>query len=180
MESFLSLIEDTFSDARRWGFTAERRVHATSPFYTEAVVYVNGGRSIAVSYAQTREQWCEVEISGYGDLEPVTDLFGFVRGSDGDAEHVSTNDPAVFAEEAKRCCALLVQYCERFLEGDIPGFRRQYRELFLVTSVRNAQYNADASMNWPEFARYHQWLTDYWTQRDLDVAQSARHRGWRP
>ncbi len=182
MDLFLALIEDAFSDVlRRWGFTAERRAHAASPFYTEAVVYVNGGRSIAVSYAQTRERWCEVEITGYGDFEPVTDLFGFVRWcSESDGEHVSTNDPVVFASEAKRCCALLVQYSGKFLEGDIVGFRSEYRELFLVTSVRNARNNADASMNWAEFTRYHQCLTDYWTQGDLDAAKSARHRGWRP
>lgn len=180
MDSFLPLIDDVFTpEMRRWRFMVATRISAAPPDYTDAIRYVNAERSVTIHYAQTQEQWCEVTIGGYGDPELLTDLFSFVRGlSESHEGYVSTNDPALFRQEAERCCALLLRYGKQFLEGDISGFRRSYRELFLVSVVRAARNNANSEKKWSDFARYHRWLEDYWTQDDFKAAESARRRGW--
>ena len=125
-------------------------------------MYARAQQSVSVRYAETREQWCEVSVGGYGDPEPVTDLLGFVRGTDqSDVHYLSVNVPDAFAREAERCCRLLVEYCADFLQGDIGAFRMKYRELFLVAAVRNARYNAVAQRQRNEAERYDQWLKDY-------------------
>ena len=137
-------------------------------------------RSVIVSYAHTREQWCEVVLAGFGEPEQSGDLFDFVRGvSNSEAAYTSASDAVALKREAARCCELLVQYCAQFLAGDILGFRKSYRETFLVNTVRAAQYNANAQKNWVDFGRYHNWLRDYWTDDDLRISESARRRGWR-
>jgi hypothetical protein len=175
-EAFLSLIDAAFSETMRsYGFTVTLRP-GKPPYNFAAASYENAGRTVAVTYAYTREQWCEVTIGGYGDPHPTYGLFAFVNGPDGDAEgYVSTNKPDVFAREAERCCALLVSYCEEFLRGDIPAFRRRYRELFLTAAVRGALYNAAVTTgsHWKEYEMYRGWLRDYWT--DTDAQQDAFH-----
>jgi hypothetical protein len=181
MESVLPLIEEAFGDLMlHYGFRLGIRTAAKSPEYVDAVQFVKAAQSISVLYAHTREQWCEVALQGYGDPEPVSDLLPFVRYASGnDVQYVSTTNAKDFLAEAKRWSGLLGEYCSLFLSGDIRGFRRAYRELFLVTLVRNARYNADAEKNWREFSRYHVWLRDYWTEYDLEEAALAKRRGWR-
>lgn len=181
MDSFLPLIEKAFTEVMMsWGFKAARRVRANNPSYTDAVIYKNDGRTVSVAYAQTREQWCDVTIEGYGTPQPVTDLFDFVRYRSGEnISHISTDDPAAFLKEAKRCCNYLVHDCSQFLAGDILAFRRSYRELFVLKFIREARYNAKLQNNWNDFERYHKWLTDYWEGEDYEAAKSAKQRGWR-
>jgi len=181
MESVLPLIDEAFGDLMlTHGFRLGARSVAKAPGYTDMVRFVKEEQSVSVFYAHTREQWCEVMIQGCGEPAPVSDLLPFVRYATGnDARYVSTANARDFLAEAKRCSGLLVKYCSLFLSADIPGFRRTYRELFLVELVRNARYTADAEMNWKEFTRYHTWLKDYWTDYDLEEAASAKRRGWR-
>jgi hypothetical protein len=74
---------------------------------------------------------------------------------------MSTHDPEAFRVEAERCRTLLIEYCVEFLEGNIPAFRRRYRELFLYSSVANARDTALASRDATEAAEYERWLKDY-------------------
>lgn len=172
MAPFLRAIESTFTPTLvQYGFTVVDAGHGK---YLDSVEYVNGERSIRVLYAHTREQVCEVVISGYGEPEPLDDLIQFVGGLAQDAEYKSTNDPSVFRTEAERCCRLLVEYCEEFLRGDIRAFRLRYRELFLVARVRNARYNAAAQHKWDDFETYHEWLADYWSEADHKEAEFTR------
>jgi hypothetical protein len=176
VESFLPLIETAFGPVlKSYGFRVKSATRATPEFLADALVYEKGDRSITVCYAQTREQWCEVTIRGYGVPHPVEDLFSFVQGIGGSEQaYVDTNEPSAFAREAERCCNLLVEFCGEFLRGDIAAFRRRYRELFLAAIVRNLRYNAIAQHRWEDIERYHSWLADYWTAGDLKEAEEAR------
>ncbi len=174
---FLLAIESTFAPAlAEYGF---KPGYPKDNDYVDSVTYVNAERSVRVLYSHTREQRCEVSISGYGDPEPFDDLMRFVGGLTQDAHYNSTNDSHLFKKEAERCCGLLIEYCKEFLCGDIPAFRERYRELFLVAQVRNARYNAVAQHKWDDFERYHKWLADYWSEtdhKDAAFGRSVRER----
>lgn len=171
-QPFLRAIESVFTPALgEYGFNVVDSGHGN---YLDSVSYVNGERSVRVLYAHTREQCCQVVISGYGDPEPYDDLIQFVGGLAQNAQYKSTNDPRVFKKEAERCCGLLIEYCKEFLCGDIPAFRGRYRELFLVAQVRNARYNATAQHKWDDFEKYHEWLADYWSEADRKQAEFSR------
>jgi len=180
MGSELDAIEPAFRQLMlAHGFKRGMRRDGTPPDYVDGIQFVRGRQKVSISYAQTREQWCEVTLGGYEQPEPVTDLLVFVRYATGqDVRYVSTNDLAELASEAKRCSEFLSHYCAQFLSGNITEFRRTYRELFLLSFIRNARSNADAAKDWKEFARFHEWLTDYWTEADLEEAKHARQRGW--
>jgi len=172
MAPFLGAIESAFTPTLvEYGFTVSDPGHGE---YLDSVTYVNGDRSIRVFYAHTREQVCQVVISGYGEPQPLDDLMQFAGGLTQHAEYISTNDPSVFRAEAERCCRLLVECCAEFLRGDIAAFRLRYRELFLVARIRNARYNAAAQHKWDDFEQYHEWLADYWSEADHKEAEFSR------
>src|SRR5215469_16859157 len=92
----------------RYGFQPTK-LEPSDPYYTDQTVYENAGRRVTVSSVHKDEQWCDVEISGYGAFEPIKTLFAFVRGI-GDrtdatrANHEST-DPE---KQHARCAQMLV------------------------------------------------------------------------
>jgi hypothetical protein len=169
MDSFLQQIEAAFTEPLvRYGFSPVKQDAVGEPYYYDLVRYENSGRSVQVYYEHTRDAYCNIDIDGYGAFQPVSSIFVLVRGlSDAPFEGYQwTRDPQVFAKQAKRGAELLQDYCEEFLSGDIPAFRRRYRELFLVQAVRNARYNAAASHEWEYYDKYQAWLTDYMTAAD--------------
>ena len=162
----------------RYGF--QLTAHSvTDPYYEDQTVYENAGRTVTVSAVHKDEQWCDVEISGYGAFEPVRNLFAFVRGlgdrSDATRASHDTRDPE---EQHARCANLLVEYCEDFLVGDLPAFRLRYRELFIVAAVRGARFDALGRKDWDDFDRFNLWLSDYPGQYDAFVhsrSEQTRH-----
>jgi len=163
MGSFLELIEAAFTPVLApYEFEPARLEHSVPPAFADIARYVCGRRSVTICYSPSREQWCEVSIDGYGEPQPVVDLMYFVRGLEQSGEgYRSSHDPDAFASEAQRCCALLVEYCGEFLDGEVVAFRKRYRELLLVGCIREARYNAEARNDPEEMKRYDRWLRDY-------------------
>jgi hypothetical protein len=170
---------DGFSEVlARYGFEPSS-LESTDPYYEDQAVYENAGRTVTASSVHKDEQWCDVEISGYGTFEPIKNLFAFVRGlgdrTDSTRTNHDTRDPH---EQHAHCARLLVEYCEDFLVGDLPAFRSRYRELFIVAAVRGARFDALGRKDWDDFDRYNLWLSDYPGQYDAFVhrrSEETRH-----
>jgi hypothetical protein len=162
----------------RYGFKQSAEEIMT-PYYMDQTVYENSGRTVTVSSVHQDEQWCDVEISGYGTFEPVKNLFAFVRGLGDHGDATRTNrQNGDLAKQHTRCANLLVEYCEDFLIGDLPAFRKRYRELFIVAAVRGARFDALSRKDWDDFDRFNLWLTDYPGQYDAFVhrrSEQTRH-----
>ena len=167
---------DAFSETlARYGF-APSKIEPSAPYYLDQTAYENAGRTVTISYIHENQQ-CDVEISGYGTFEPVKNLYAFVRGitDDGEIRHVRE---MTMEKETNRCANLLVEYCEDFLIGDLPAFRRRYRELFIVAAVRGARFDALGRKDWDDFDRFNLWLSDYPGQYDAFVhrrGEQTRH-----
>ena len=72
MESLLPLIDAAFTpNLQRYGFSTTRLEQAEVPFYTDLAAYANAERIVSVSYAQTREQCCDVSIYGFGEPKQI-------------------------------------------------------------------------------------------------------------
>ncbi len=166
--SFVPYIEAAFSEPlAQYGFNAIKKDWVGEPYYYDLVRYENEGRAVQVSYEHTRDAYCDVTIEGYGGFEPVRSVIVFARGPSGEEpSFVWTHEASEFSADARRCSDLLLHYCDDFLRGDLPAFRRKYRELFLVAAVRNARYIAAASHEWGDYDRYQEWLADYMTDED--------------
>jgi hypothetical protein len=175
MGTFLPLIDAAFTKKlAAFGFDRTTFEHDE---YTGSgrVEYALGEQRVGVSYERTRDQWCEVWISGYGNPEPIRDVLGFVRGvEDADVAYMRTDDPVVFSREAERISTFLIAYCSDFLKGDIFRFRQRYRELFIVSHIRHARYNAAGSHKWDDFEKYNSWISDYLTSSDLRSVAFSR------
>lgn len=167
---------DGFSETlARYGFKASTPL-PSAPYYLDQTVYENAGRTVTISYVHENQQ-CDVEISGHGAFAPVKNLYAFIRGIGGGDETRHARE-ADFEKETARCANLLVEYCEEFLIGDLPAFRRRYRELFIVAAVRGARFDALGRKDWDDFDRFNLWLTDYPGQYDAFVhrrGEQTRH-----
>lgn len=68
---------------------------------------------------------------------------------------------------------LLADYCGEFLQGDLPAFRRRYREALLVKRCRDLAmrefYNGDVR----RAATFFDFLRDYWTEADREHYERA-------
>ncbi len=125
--SFIPYIEAAFSGPlSRYGFNLAERRSLGAPYHFDLVRYDNDGRTVQVSYEHARDAYCDVVIGGRGCFFPLKNLFEFTN-----SKPTWARDADSFAEDARRCSELLIQYCDDFLRGDIKAFRLKYSDVFL-------------------------------------------------
>jgi hypothetical protein len=130
-------------------------------------------RAVVVMYDLMRDSTVDVtvEMKGRDDSHLLNDLLAL--SVPGAARREEVRGRAAVGADLQRMAALLVEHCGDFLRGDVPDFRRRFREAILVKRCRELAvrefYNGDLR----RAATFFDFLRDYWTEADREHYERA-------
>ena len=169
----LPLIEEHFGFLESHGFALTQTTEVPSGAWYRAPE-----RAVIVVYDMLRDSTVDVTLEQKSREEAhlLNDVLALSVPEAGRHEEVRGRE-AVSAELA-RLAALLAEYCDDFLRGDVVEFRRRHREALLVKRCRELAvrefYNGDLR----RAATYFEFLRDYWTEADREhYARAATGEG---
>lgn len=129
--------------------------------------YRAAGRAVILSYDFSQEPALEISLedTALGQTHLLATLLGTpATGSAGTPGRTHES----LAAEMDRQIAPLRAKCAAFLAGDLPAFRRTFRETILVQACRNAAMGAFYAGDLKRAAVLFSDLREYWTEIDRE------------
>ncbi len=159
----LPIVEDRFDFLNReFGFKLTQ-----SSELPVGAWYRAAGRAVVLSYDFSQEPALEISLedSALEQTHSLATLLGTPpTGSAGTPGRTHES----LASEMERQIARLRANCSAFLCGDLPAFRRAFREPILVQACRNAAMGAFYAGDLKRAATLFSDLREYWTEIDRE------------
>ncbi len=159
-------MEQAFAYLGERGFTV-----AQSSQRPAAVWYKAPERGVRIAF-NPGDAAVEVELEDRVAREKLSlyDVFSLVPGVERPQNVV---EPGRLARELERAAELLHEHGERYLAGDLAGFREQYREALLVSRVRASALGAFWSGDLKRAGETYDLIRPYWNAVDRECSERA-------